>query len=147
MIEIPPGIADHFLGEKNKARMIVQFDNGIEFHRAIQRNRDGFSFMVLGKTTLKDAKKLAGSEQEITLRIDTSEFGMPVPEEFEEVLNQDDEGRQCFMELKPGLKRSFLYYINGGKTVETRIQRSLRLIENLKNGFISAGTYDRSNTG
>ncbi len=145
LIEIPPDIADYFLGDKNKMRMIIRFDNGYEFHRALMRNKDGFCYMVLGKTTLKEAKKNPGFEEQISLRVDTSEFGMPVPEEFEEVLRQDDEGRQQFMALKPGLKRSFLYYINTGKTVDTRITRSLRLIENLKNGFISAGKTDMTN--
>ena len=144
VIEIPPAIAEEFLQEKNKVRMIITFDNGKKFHRALMRNKDGFCFMILGKTTLREAKKEAGFEEDIILELDKSEFGMPVPEEFEEVLRQDEEGRQKFLELKPGLKRSFLYYINSGKTVDTRINRSLKLIENLKNGFISAGTHDMS---
>lgn len=144
MIEVPVEIAEEFLKDKNKVRMIIEFDNGKRFHRALMRNKDGFCFMILGKSTLKEAKKVPGTEEEVILHIDDSEFGMPVPEEFEEVLRQDEEGRQRFLELKPGLKRSFLYYINGGKTVDTRIKRSLKLIENLKNGFISAGNHDMS---
>lgn len=144
LIEIPPETSDYFLGATNKARMVIEFDNGVMFHRALQRNKDGFCFMVLGKTTLKEAKKQAGSEEVISLRADTSEFGMPVPSEFAEVLRQDPEGNERFMALKPGLQRSFLYYINTGKSIDTRIQRSLKLIENLKNGFISAGNTDMS---
>lgn len=144
VIEIAPEIADQFLEDKNKVRMIIEFNNGKQFHRALMRNKDGFCYMVLGKTTLKEAGELPGTEIEIQLREDNSKFGMPVPEEFEEVLTQDPEGQEKFMELKPGLKRSFLYYINTGKTVDTRIKRSLKLIENLKNGFISAGNHDMS---
>lgn len=147
-IEIPPEVADHFLGsEKNKERMVISFDNGKKFHRALQRNKDGFSYMVLGKTTLKEARKEPGTEQRISLEVDTSKYGMPMPEELEEVMRQDSEGEKAFEKLKPGLKRSFLYYINGGKTVETRIQRSLKMIDNLKNGFISAGKYDAGSRG
>lgn len=142
--EIPPEIADHFLGKKNKQRMVIEFDNGMKFHRAIMRNKDGFSYMVLGMSTLKEAKKVPGVEEEVRLSLDNSEFGMPMPEELEEVMRQDPEGKQKFMELKPGLRRSFLYYINGGKTVDTRINRSLKLIDNLKQGFISAGNHDMS---
>ena len=64
---------------------------------------------------------------------------MPMPEEFQEVLNQDEEGRQLFEQLKPGLQRSFLYYINTAKMVDTRINRSLQLIERLKTGDLSRG--------
>lgn len=143
LIEIPPDVADHFLGDNNKVRMVITFDNGRKFHRAIQRNKDGFSFIVLGKSTLKEAKKEPGKEEKISLEIDNSEFGMPMPEELAEVLRQDPEGEAAFLALKPGLRRSFLYYLNSGKTVDTRIQRSLKLIDNLKQGIISAGNYQR----
>lgn len=143
-VEIPPEIADHFLGPgQHKLRMIIRFDNGRKFHRALQRNKDGYSYMVLGKSTLKEAGKEPGTEQVIRLEPDTSEFGMPMPEELQEVMRQDPEGEKAFMELKPGLKRSFLYYINGGKSVDTRIKRSLQMIDNLKNGRIRAGRVGR----
>ena len=143
-MEIPPEVADVFLGAKNKVRVIVEFDNGKKVHRAIQRNKNGFCFIIMGKTTLKTVDKEAGLDEDVILTQDNSEFGMEVPEEFEEVLRQDDEGKARFMELNPGIKRSFLYYINTGRTVDTRIERSLRLIENLKNGIISAGNHDMS---
>lgn len=143
-VQLPPESAEVFLKGKHKARVIIEFANGTQFHRAIQRNKDGFCYMVLGKSTLKEAKIEPGTRQNVKIRIDDSEFGMPVPEEFDEVLRQDPEGQEQFMALKPGLKRSFLYYINTGKTVDTRIKRSLKLIDNLKNGFISAGNYNSS---
>ncbi|MDZ7847776.1 MAG: YdeI/OmpD-associated family protein [Owenweeksia sp.] len=123
-LEIPPEVAQNFLNDKNKARLIITFDNGKSFHRALQRNKDGYCYMILGKTTLREAKKLPGREEHITLELDESEYGMALPEEMAEVMRQDPVGKSCFKKLKPGLQRSFLYYINSGKTVDTRIKRS-----------------------
>lgn len=133
-IEIPPEIADELLKDHNKLRVVIHFDNNVSFHRALMRNKDGMCFIVLGKTTLKEAKKAAGGVETIRLEKDKSKYGMPMPEEFEEVLRQDEEGNQLFEKLTAGLKRSFLYYINSGKTVDTRIKRSLELVERLKGG-------------
>ncbi|MGB0176420.1 MAG: YdeI/OmpD-associated family protein, partial [Owenweeksia sp.] len=86
--------------------------------------------------TLKEAGLVPGDETRVVLKADTSKYGMPMPEEFEEVLNQDEEGRQLFEELKPGLQRSFLYYIGSAKTIDTRIKRSFQMVERLKTGDI-----------
>ncbi len=139
LIAIPPEIAEPYLGDKNKRRMVLTFENGKKFHRALQRNKDGFCFMVLGKSTLKEAGKIPGAEAKVILEVDNSKYGMPMPEEFAEVLRQEPEGKKAFLALTPGLQRSFLFYINGGKSIDTRIRRSLKLIENLKQGIISAG--------
>ncbi len=139
LLDIPPEIAEPLLGKKNKVRVVIHFANGAKFHRAIQRNKNGEIFISLGKTTLKEADHFPGDEVEVWLEKDTSQYGMPMPEELEEVMNQDEEGRQRFEELNPGMQRSFLYYINTGKTVDTRINRSLQLIENLKMGIKRAG--------
>ncbi|HAD97862.1 MAG TPA: hypothetical protein DCG19_10680 [Cryomorphaceae bacterium] len=139
LIEVPPGIADNFLGSSNKKRMVVTFANGWQAHRALQRSKNGETFILLGGKTLKEAGLILGDETQLTLQEDTSKYGMPMPEEFQEVLNQDEEGRQLFEQLKPGLQRSFLYYINTAKMVDTRINRSLQLIERLKTGDLSRG--------
>lgn len=136
LIEIPPWVADHFLTEKNKKRMVITFDNGTSFHRALQRNKDGFSFMVLGKSTLRDAQKEAGQEVSITLEEDNSEYGMPMPEELAEVMRQDPEGKDRFDSLSAGLKRSLLYYLGSAKSVDTRIKRSFDIMQKLKSGEI-----------
>ncbi len=139
-IEIPPGITEQFLSEKeNKKRVIVNFKNGKKVHRALQRNKDGFCYIITGKLMLKEAKLEPRMTAEISLVIDDSEFGMPFPEELLEVFHQMPEAEKVFLDLTDGLQRSFLYYIHTAKTVETRIQRSLRMAENFENGIISAG--------
>lgn len=137
-MDIPQEIADALLGGSNMLRVIVYFENGMKIHRALKRNKNGETFISLGKSTLKDAKVEPGTELPLILEVDQTEFGFELPEEFAEVMNQDPEGEKAFMQLKHGMKRNFLHYIVSAKTVDTRINRSLRIMENLKQGIISA---------
>ncbi len=138
-MDIPQDIADAMLGDNNMLRVIVHFDNSVKVHRALKRNKNGETFISLGKSTLKDAKVEPGTELPLVLEVDRTEFGFEMPEEFAEVMNQDPEGEKAFLELKPGMKRNFLHFIVSAKTVDTRIKRSLQIMENLKMGIISAG--------
>ncbi len=137
-MDIPQEIAEAMLGDSNMLRVIVHFENGVKVHRALKRNKNGETFISLGKSTLKDARVEPGTELPLVLEVDRTEFGFEVPEEFAELMNQDPEGKRAFMELKPGMKRNFLHFIISAKTVDTRIKRSLQLMENLKMGIISA---------
>jgi hypothetical protein len=131
--EVDPAIADQLLPEgKNKHRIIVSFPNGKHFHRALQCSKDGFCHIIFGKSTMKDAGVEFGESVLVKLKEDTSEFGMPFPEEFQEVLNQEPESNTKFLALNPGMRRSLLYHINSAKTVETRIKRALDIAYKLK---------------
>lgn len=140
-MDIPAEIADPLLGKSNKVRVIMHLENGEKLHRALKRNKDRETLITLGKSTLKQAKINPDQEVTLYLEVDETEFGYELPEEFQEVMRQDPEGEKAFMELTPGLQRSFLHYIVSAKTVDTRIKRSLKLIDNLKQGIISAGSH------
>jgi uncharacterized protein YdeI (YjbR/CyaY-like superfamily) len=68
----------------------------------------------------------------LELIVDESKYGMPVPEEFAEVLNQDPEGDKLFHSLTPGKQRSILWFVGSVKDVDKRIQTALIFIEHLK---------------
>ena len=140
-MDIPGAIADPLLGNENKVRVIMHLENGAKLHRALKRNQNGETLITLGKSTLKQAKINPEEEVTLYLEVDETEFGYEMPEELKEVMRQDPEGEKAFLELKPGLRRSFLHYIVSAKTVDTRIKRSLKLIDNLKQGIISAGSH------
>lgn len=133
-IEIPPAIADEILGPENKKRLILTFNNGKSYHRALQRYKEGYALITIGKTTLKDAQKEVGLEEQITLKHDTSEFGMQFPEEFKEVLKQEPGGEEMFRKLLAGRQRNILYYISSAKTSETRIKRSFQMLNRIQQG-------------
>ena len=66
------------------------------------------------------------------LKSDDSKYGLPMPEEFQEVLNQDPDGDRYFHALTPGKQRTMLYYIGKVKDIDRRIHTSLIFVEHLK---------------
>ncbi|MEZ4892245.1 MAG: YdeI/OmpD-associated family protein [Saprospiraceae bacterium] len=68
----------------------------------------------------------------VSLKKDTSEYGLPMPEEMAEVLAQDDEGDKLFHALTPGKIRTLLYIAGNVKSSEKRISRSIAIVEHLK---------------
>ncbi len=136
---VPLAVADELLEDKSLVRVVLTFSNGLQTHRALRKNKNGETFISIGKSTLKEAKIEWGCDIEVSLHIDASEFGFAMPEELAELLKQDPEGDAAFRKLKPGNQRSFLYYIGSAKTIDTRINRALQLVNNLKAGIISAG--------
>jgi len=79
--------------------------------------------------------KLAGCQLgdriKIQLTEDESTYGMPMPEELEEVLRQDEYGKMRFDKLTPGKQRNIIHYVGSVKSSSLRIDRALKLINNL----------------
>jgi hypothetical protein len=115
-----------------KSRRVVCTLNGKErFQCALMPSRGDFVILVNKKirTSLGVA---AGNVLKVTLEKDTSKYGLEMPEEFEEVLNQDPEGDKLFHALTPGKQRSLIYAVSSVKDVDKRIHRALIMIEHLK---------------
>nr|WP_246628800.1 YdeI/OmpD-associated family protein [Algoriphagus marincola] len=80
-------------------------------------------------------KKLGVKESNayvITLEQDQSEYGHEVPEEFEVLLDQDEEGQKYFNSLTPGKQRSLIYLVTKVKNPESRMKKSLAILHHLK---------------
>jgi uncharacterized protein YdeI (YjbR/CyaY-like superfamily) len=74
----------------------------------------------------------AGDQVEVMLEADLSKYGMPLPEEFEELLKQDTEGAHFFDKLTPGKRRSLIYLIGKPKNSDKRIEKALIVLNYLK---------------
>ena len=81
---------------------------------------------------MKQLKVHLGDEVEVELVRDHSKYGFDVPEEFEEVLRQDDEARRRFESLSMGKQRAIIYIVIQLKSSQKKIEKSLFLLENLK---------------
>ena len=55
-----------------------------------------------------------------------------MPEELEEVLKQDPEGKARFNLLSPGKQRNIIYYTSKIKSQNLRVERAWLYINNLK---------------
>lgn len=119
-------------GFKGNLRRVVCTLNGTEAFNCALFPSKGDYFITLNKK-LRDKLGLEiGKAVMVELTKDESEFGMPMPEEFAEVLRQDAEGERLFNALSPGNQRLMLKLIVFVKDVDKRIIRSLVGLETLK---------------
>lgn len=130
---VPDEIAKQFKG-KHPIRMRAEINKESTQCALVKRN-DGSYIIYLNITIRKKLKINLNDTIFVSLKKDDSEFGLDLPEELEVLLEQDPEGKEKFLELNPGTQRNIIYYISLGKLEETRIQRSVMMIDRAKNGY------------
>jgi len=98
--------------------------NGKETFNCALFPSKGDYFITLNKK-LRDKLQLeVGKTVTIELEKDGSKYGMPMPDEFAEVLRQDPKGERLFNGLSPGNQRLMLKLIVFVKDVDKRIERA-----------------------
>lgn len=135
-IEVPSKIADTFL-IKGQKRIVCVIDKTHELHCAIMKVKEGFFYVILGTRILKELKIKHKQLISVTFKEDKSELQFSMPEEFQEVLETDDEARKKFDKLTAGNKRGLISLVLQVKAVDKRIERSLKIAERLKHGITS----------
>lgn len=98
------------------------------------------AYITLSKARMKKLGVLPGDTVSVHLEKDTSKYGMDVPEEFEELLRQDDLAKERFESLSMGMQRAVIYIVAQLKSSQKRIDKSLFLMDNLKNAPVGNET-------
>lgn len=129
-IPVPPEIADDLLA--TSGRRVIAVMNGHEERRAIQSNKDGERFILLGIPLLREIGAKLGDIVMVTLRPDPEPERIDLGEELTAVLEQDEEAAARFYAMTPGRQRSLAYYVTSAKRTETRITRALELAKKLR---------------
>jgi len=119
-------------GFKGNLRRVVCTLNGIETLQCSLFPAGDDYFITLSKKLRKKLGLEIGDLVTMKITKDESRYGMPVPEEFAEVLRQDAEGDRLFNALSPGNQRLMLKLIVFVKDPDRRIARALAGIELLK---------------
>jgi hypothetical protein len=108
---IPKKIVEQ-LGGKLSNRLICTINETLMFQCGLVALGDGDAYISLNAKRLKQLGLKAGSCASVALKKDNSKYGMPMPEELNELLNQDKEGEQRFNLLSPGKQRYIIQYVN-----------------------------------
>ena len=120
------------LSFKDQYKRVVCSINGSEpFQCALMPSRGKF-YIIVNKQKRDALGIVAGDKVNVELVIDESKYGLPMPAEFREVLDQDPEGDQVFHALTPGKQRSLLHFVGTIKDVDKRIHQSLVIVEHIK---------------
>jgi hypothetical protein len=128
---VPMNVAGKLMEGKSK-RVICTIGGRETFQCAILYYKKGKPVISVNKTVRDSLGVTFGAVVEIMLKKDTSEYGLPVPEELEEVFRQDKDGKRIFHSLTPGKQRTLLYIVNNVKDPDKKILRSLVVLQHLK---------------
>jgi hypothetical protein len=130
-LPIDVSVADT-LGFTEKSRRVVCTLNGAHAFQCALIPISG-AFCIIVNKKIRDHLVIAdGHIVQVELARDESRYGLPMPEEMREVLNQDLEGDRLFHALTKGKQRTMLYYVGKWKDVDRRIHCALVFIEHLK---------------
>lgn len=120
------------LGGSFSVRLWCTVNEQVKWQCGLTALGNGDAYISLNAQRLKQLYAKPGDEVTVSLAKDDSEFGLEVPLELKELLEQDAEGDKRFHQLVPGKQRFIIRFITSVKSSELRVERSVTLIENLK---------------
>ncbi|MGE3466507.1 MAG: YdeI/OmpD-associated family protein [Pyrinomonadaceae bacterium] len=117
--------------EGKSKRVVCSINGGEPFQCALMPWGDTF-YIIVNKKKRDEVGIATGDVVNVALVKDDSKYGLPMPEELREVLNQDPAGDKLFHALTAGKQRSMLYYVGKIKDVDQRIHAALIIVDHIK---------------
>jgi hypothetical protein len=130
-IEVPSAIIEEIKKLENK-RFIVHINDLVEYPGTPVPIEKGIYIILVNKTRAKKLKLVIGQKVQVKLIQDNSKYGMPLPDEFKEVLDEDPEGKALLEGLTPGKIRNLIYLVTKVKNPEKRIEKAVIILEHLR---------------
>ena len=128
---VPKEISTPLLKE-NGRRVYCSLNDTTQYQCALMPLGNETYFINITKTLHKKLGVKLGSIIQVELKADTSEYGLPVPEELQVLFDQDEEGSNVFHMLTMGKQRSLLHLIGKPKNSDLRLKKALAIINYLK---------------
>jgi hypothetical protein len=129
-LTVPKSISDKY--QDTDRRMVAILNETLKIHCALMPKGEGEYMILLHKQIRKTLNLVIGNEVSVNIEKDTSEYGMPLPEELEELWIIDPDAIELFHKLTKGKQRSLIYMIGKGKRPETRAKKAVAIMEYLK---------------
>lgn len=120
--------------EKGNTRVVAAIGALEPFQCGLMPLTTGEGYLIVNKARQKILDLKPGDTVAVLLQRDESEFGAPMPEELEAVLEQDEEARSRWDALTAGKKRGVMYAVSREKGVERRIDTAVKLLLNPDSG-------------
>lgn len=110
--------------------------NDTDFGLAI-RHKGSHRYFSLGSGLRREAHLKAGVPIRISFQL-VDPDKVDVPEVLQAVLDQDAVAMREWKKISQGLQRGIIHYIMSVKNIDSRIQRSLEMMERAKHGQLYA---------
>ena len=130
-VEVPQEVVQQ-LGGRLKVRLLCTVNEKVTFQCGLVALGNGSGYITLNAQRMKQAGLRNGDRVTVALAKDESTYGVEMPPELAELLDQDAEGMERFQGLPPGKQRYIIQYVGGVKNSQLRIDCALLLIGNLK---------------
>jgi hypothetical protein len=128
---VPVRMAKELIDSSSR-RVICTLNNSVPYQCAILHRGEGLFLITVNKGLREKLGLEFGMEIQVGLKKDRSEYGLPMPEELQELLHQDTEGKKLFHALTRGKQRTLLYIIGSAKSSPKRISRAIIIVKHLK---------------
>ncbi len=129
-VAIPHELSDALKAQKVK-RVQVSINETHPYACGMLPTGDGRLFIIMSQQRQKDLGMFLGAWVHVDLWEDRSKYGMPVPEDLQELFEFDPGIQDRFDLLLPGKRRNYLHRIAQAKTEATRTKRIAGLLKDL----------------
>ena len=109
--------------------------NNAGFSLAVLHLKDGSRYFSVSAALRRAAKIRVGDPVRVNFKI-VNPDKLDIPEELQAILAQDDDARKAWEKLTTGYRRSLIHYVTSVKNVDSRIKRSLDLLNKAKAGLL-----------
>lgn len=130
IVFIPIEYLHHFSVDK-APRVVATFNHEITSHISVKTKADD-RFLVVKTEIRKKLNLTDDSTVHVKIEKDESKYGMPMPVELKEMLEQEPIANEYFHALTPGKQRSLIYIVSQLKNPDPRIKKALGIVEHLK---------------
>lgn len=127
---VPDHIAEKYIEGDNR-RIVCVINDGPKIQAALMPSKEGW-YILLNKKIREELGIDDKSKISVEIEKDHSEFGMEVPEEFTEVMGQEELAWERFQKLSPGKQRALIYIVKSVKNSDSRIRKALAIAQHLK---------------
>ena len=119
---------------KKRVKIKAVFEGEAEYRGTLVRMGSPQHILIVRKDIRTQIGKQPGDVVKVSLVEDTQPRVVEVPENFQQLLNQDETVKQFFSKLSYTHQREYVEWITEAKKEETRERRMLKAIEMLKRG-------------
>lgn len=130
-LPVPSHIAEPFIQEHDR-RVKCTFPDGTEHTTGLMPFGD-YWFLLINEPLTKKMGLSPGAALHIRMEKDDTPYGMPMSEELQVLLDQDEAGNRYFHALTPGKQRTLIHLVNQVKNADSRLNKALAIITHLKN--------------
>lgn len=113
-------------------RVLCTLNGKLTIHAALLSDGNGAYYILINKERAKKLGLQRGSPLLVELEKDTSKYGMEMPEEFEVLLEQDEEASAVFEALSPGKQRNLIHIVSVPKSSDIRLRKALAIVNYIK---------------